>query len=216
MRTSPFINWGRERADVRPVLLELARARPVGNAVERACARDNALSRVTAEAILQRVVDCGYHCRGELVPAHVCDAADHKTTGDAHAGHGDHARPARLEQALLGNGKLNSGSWNCASTRLQAGARGAARSSLDPFCASRVAASCALGPVSTFTPIAAATTSAPMTEASPTSRGRPATAALCEQCPRMAGDLLVLLRGEHKHLAARCAVTEGIARSAVA
>ena len=46
--------------------------------------------RVTVEAIRQRVVDCGYHCRGELVPAHVCDAADHKTIGDAHAGHTGH------------------------------------------------------------------------------------------------------------------------------
>ena len=48
-------------------------------------------ARVTVEAIRQRVVDCGYHCRGELVPAHVCDAADRKTIGDAHAGHDDHA-----------------------------------------------------------------------------------------------------------------------------
>ena len=45
-------------------------------------------SRITLEAIRQRVIDCGYHCSGELVPAHVCDAAEHKTTGNAHAGHG--------------------------------------------------------------------------------------------------------------------------------
>ena len=48
-------------------------------------------ARVTVEAIRQRVVDCGYHCRGELVPAHVCDVADHKKVGDAHAGHAGHA-----------------------------------------------------------------------------------------------------------------------------
>ena len=47
-------------------------------------------SRVTLEAIQKRVIDCGYHCRGELVPAHVCVPAGHKTTGDVHAGHGDH------------------------------------------------------------------------------------------------------------------------------
>jgi cation transport ATPase len=47
-------------------------------------------SRITLEAIRQRVIDCGYHWRGELVPAHVCDAAEHKTTGNAHAGQGDH------------------------------------------------------------------------------------------------------------------------------
>ena len=47
-------------------------------------------SLVTVEAIRQRVVDCGYHCRGELVPAHVCDAAEQKTIDDAHAGHAGH------------------------------------------------------------------------------------------------------------------------------
>ena len=43
-------------------------------------------SRITLEAIRQRVIDCGYHCRGELLPAHVCGPTDHKMTG-AHAGH---------------------------------------------------------------------------------------------------------------------------------
>ena len=51
-------------------------------------------ARVTLGAIRQRVVDCGYHCRGELVPAHVCEAVEHKTTAQTHAGHaspGEHA-----------------------------------------------------------------------------------------------------------------------------
>ncbi len=39
-------------------------------------------ARVTVEALRQRVVDCGYHCRGELVPAHVCASEDHKRAGD--------------------------------------------------------------------------------------------------------------------------------------
>ncbi len=44
-------------------------------------------AKTTLQAIRQRVVDCGYHCRGELVPAHICDPEGHKMTGDAHAGH---------------------------------------------------------------------------------------------------------------------------------
>ncbi len=47
-------------------------------------------SVITIEAIRQRVIECGYDCRGELVPAHVCAPADHKMTGSAHAGHGSH------------------------------------------------------------------------------------------------------------------------------
>ena len=44
-------------------------------------------AKITLDAIRQRVVDCGYPCRGELVPAHVCGPADHKAGGEAHAGH---------------------------------------------------------------------------------------------------------------------------------
>ena len=44
-------------------------------------------AKITLDAIRQRVVDCGYPCRGELVPAHVCDPADHKAGGEVHAGH---------------------------------------------------------------------------------------------------------------------------------
>lgn len=40
---STFRNWGRERTDFRPELLELSLAHTVGNAVERAYARDDAL-----------------------------------------------------------------------------------------------------------------------------------------------------------------------------
>ena len=45
-------------------------------------------AKITLDAIRQRVIDCGYHCRGELVPAHVCEPAEPKTSGDAHAAHG--------------------------------------------------------------------------------------------------------------------------------
>ena len=48
-------------------------------------------AQTSLQAIRQRVIDCGYHCRGELVPAHVCSPVDHKMAGDAHAGHAAHA-----------------------------------------------------------------------------------------------------------------------------
>ena len=35
-------------------------------------------SKTSLRALQRRVIDCGYHCSGELVPAHVCDTADHK------------------------------------------------------------------------------------------------------------------------------------------
>ena len=43
------------------------------------------------EAIQQRVTDCGYYCRGELVPAHVCDPAGHESAASVHSGHGHRA-----------------------------------------------------------------------------------------------------------------------------
>ncbi|NMM06330.1 heavy metal translocating P-type ATPase [Polaromonas sp.] len=48
-------------------------------------------AQTSLQAIRQRVIDCGYHCRGELVPAHVCDPMDRKITGAAHTGHAAHA-----------------------------------------------------------------------------------------------------------------------------
>ena len=47
-------------------------------------------SKVTLEAIRKRVSDCGYHCRGELLPTHVCNTADHQTGAEGQAGHGEH------------------------------------------------------------------------------------------------------------------------------
>lgn len=61
-------------------------------------------SKVTLAAIQQSVKDCGYHCRGEMVPAHVCDAANRSAgapdrsqhAGHAsHAGHQPHAEPGK-------------------------------------------------------------------------------------------------------------------------
>ena len=42
---STFRNWGRERTDFRPELLELSLAHTVGSAVERAYARDDAIEQ---------------------------------------------------------------------------------------------------------------------------------------------------------------------------
>ena len=50
-------------------------------------------ARVTLDAIRQRVVDCGYHCCGELAPVHVWEPADHCTVGDASAGDAGHLMP---------------------------------------------------------------------------------------------------------------------------
>ena len=65
-------------------------------------------AKTTLQAIRQRVVDCGYHCRGELVPAHVCDPEGHKMTGDAHAGHmvggGQPPKSNRVEARHAGHG----------------------------------------------------------------------------------------------------------------
>ena len=50
-------------------------------------------AKITLDAIRQRVVDCGYHCRGELAPAHFCDPAGRTTAGHGHSGHAGHALP---------------------------------------------------------------------------------------------------------------------------
>jgi Cu2+-exporting ATPase len=62
-------------------------------------------AKITLDAIRQRVVECGYHCRGELAPAHVCEPADHRTADDAHAGHAGHSMPGGAD----GNGGNVSG-----------------------------------------------------------------------------------------------------------
>ncbi|MEW6703303.1 MAG: heavy metal translocating P-type ATPase [Pseudomonadota bacterium] len=44
-------------------------------------------TKTSLEDIRRRIVDCGYHCRGEMLPAHVCPPEVHAE----HAGHEDHA-----------------------------------------------------------------------------------------------------------------------------
>jgi Cu2+-exporting ATPase len=53
-------------------------------------------TKTSLEDIRRRIVECGYHCRGEMLPAHVCppeghaEHAGHEGHG-AHAGHAGHA-----------------------------------------------------------------------------------------------------------------------------
>jgi Cu2+-exporting ATPase len=44
-------------------------------------------TKSSLEDIRRRIVECGYHCRGEMLPAHVCPPEGHA----GHAGHEDHA-----------------------------------------------------------------------------------------------------------------------------
>ncbi len=46
-------------------------------------------TKTSLEDIRQRIVECGYHCRGELLPAHLCPPEDHVVHG-AHVGHAAH------------------------------------------------------------------------------------------------------------------------------
>jgi Cu2+-exporting ATPase len=49
--------------------------------------------QVTLTDLQQRVADCGYHCGGELLPAHVCSPSEHKADGaspDGRTKHVDH------------------------------------------------------------------------------------------------------------------------------
>ncbi|MBX3704185.1 MAG: copper-translocating P-type ATPase [Steroidobacteraceae bacterium] len=48
-------------------------------------------TQVTLETIRQRIVDCGYHCRGEMLPAHACPQEGHAHVPGGHAGHAAHA-----------------------------------------------------------------------------------------------------------------------------
>jgi Cu2+-exporting ATPase len=62
------------------------------------------------------VRDCGYHCRGESVPAHVCDPLAGPTAGEKHNGHEDHegheghgAEAVRSPHEMMGHGGHHAG-----------------------------------------------------------------------------------------------------------
>jgi len=47
-------------------------------------------TKISLEDIRRRVIECGYHCRGEMLPTHVCPPEGHSEE-HGHAGHADHA-----------------------------------------------------------------------------------------------------------------------------
>ncbi|MDE2615604.1 MAG: heavy metal translocating P-type ATPase, partial [Burkholderiales bacterium] len=47
-------------------------------------------TKTSLEDIRQRIIECGYHCRGEMLPAHVCPPEGYAEIR-GHAGHEDHA-----------------------------------------------------------------------------------------------------------------------------
>jgi len=53
-------------------------------------------TKTSLEDIRRRIIECGYHCRGEMLPAHVCPPEGHAEAHGhgAHAGHEDHAAHA--------------------------------------------------------------------------------------------------------------------------
>src|ERR1035437_9122391 len=49
---------------------------------------------VAPDDIKRCIADCGYHCRGEVMPAHVCEPGKaNGTTGVRHTEHKGHAAP---------------------------------------------------------------------------------------------------------------------------
>ena len=50
-------------------------------------------SRLTLEELKKRVVECGYHCRGEMVPAHVCEPTTPSGGSPAQHAHAAHGAP---------------------------------------------------------------------------------------------------------------------------
>jgi len=51
-------------------------------------------TKTSREDIRRRIIECGYHCRGEMLPAHVCPPEGHAGAHSGHAGHDEHAAHA--------------------------------------------------------------------------------------------------------------------------
>ena len=56
-------------------------------------------TKTSLEDIRRRIIDCGYHCRGEMLPAHVCPPERHAGTHAGHEGHAGHAATAVTPEA---------------------------------------------------------------------------------------------------------------------
>jgi Cu2+-exporting ATPase len=71
-------------------------------------------TKSSLQDIRQRIIDCGYHCRGEMLPAHVCPPqghADHAghdahVTHDAHAGHAARGHAAHAAASAPSSAQL--------------------------------------------------------------------------------------------------------------
>lgn len=62
-------------------------------------------TKASVDDIRRRIVQCGYHCRGEMLPAHVCPPEGHAGAHTGHQGHEDHAaHGARAGHAAQGQG----------------------------------------------------------------------------------------------------------------
>ena len=62
-------------------------------------------TKTSLEDIQRRIVDCGYHCRGEMLPAHVCPPEGHAQAHAGHAAHDGHAaHGAHAGHAAQGHG----------------------------------------------------------------------------------------------------------------
>jgi P-type Cu2+ transporter len=93
------LNWASEKAVVEAVL---GRRPGVLDVEANSVAQTATVTydpRVTSLVELRRwVIECGYHCAGQSVPAHVCDPMVEPDPpdppADGHAGHGRHGGPA--------------------------------------------------------------------------------------------------------------------------
>ncbi|MEK9803231.1 MAG: heavy metal-associated domain-containing protein, partial [Curvibacter sp.] len=56
--------------------------------------------QLSVEDLRQRIAECGYHCRGEQTPKHVCAPAAGVSADPSHAVHGHHGAPARQAQEM--------------------------------------------------------------------------------------------------------------------
>ena len=71
-------------------------------------------TKSSLQDIRQRIIDCGYHCRGEMLPAHVCPPQGHavhagheaQVTHDAHAGHAARGHAAHAAASAPSSAQL--------------------------------------------------------------------------------------------------------------
>ena len=116
------LHWATSKAVVEHVLLQRPGVAAVdANPVAQTATVSFDPAVTSVEQISGWVRDCGYHCRGESVPDHVCYPMG-ETTGtpgmkhahppaDSHAGHGPggHGEMPRTPQDMMGHGGHHAG-----------------------------------------------------------------------------------------------------------